>query len=271
MSGWAVLCGALASGSLRWQGEDLLLLAMVILLVELGWGRLWDMAAGTDWQGRTFSTPSTAPAPTFPAPPYSQPGSLAWRLFKGLHHFGFWWRRVLWPTFGATLLGFLSAVALTVVLLLLLPDRLRLLSTALVALAGLGVLWRWRSQEPLAVQGGAQIGLSWLAGQAALAEVSPGSLALALFFASAAWGVLRSARGLRWGFWLLYGGQAGSLALLITTKQPLVAGLIGLLIFGQATQQISRPPGTEVTRPGLERRLCPWLAAAMIIAATALP
>jgi hypothetical protein len=271
MSAWAVLCGALASGSLRWQAEDLLLLAMVVLLVELGWGRLWDLVVGTDWLDPGLPAPSSPPTTTFVILPYSRPGSLGWRLFEGLHLCGFWWRQMFWPAFGPVLLGILAATALTVVLVLLLPERLGLLSTALASLVGLGLLWRLRQRAALAVQAGAQIGLSWLAGHAALVDVNPWAFAPALLFSGAVWGVLRGMNGVRGGSWLLYGGQVGMLALLVMAKQPLAVGLIGLLAFGQAAQQISPAPGKGAEAAPLDRRIGLWLAAGMLVAALALP
>ena len=49
MGAWAVLCGALASNHLRWDGERLLVLALVAILSNLSWGTLWDLVTGVDW------------------------------------------------------------------------------------------------------------------------------------------------------------------------------------------------------------------------------
>ena len=46
---WATLCGIIASGGFRGQGQDWLRLALLILLVEGGWGTLWAALGGSDW------------------------------------------------------------------------------------------------------------------------------------------------------------------------------------------------------------------------------
>jgi hypothetical protein len=175
---------------------------------------------------------------------------------------------------------------------LLLPERVRVLNAAIAALVGLGVIQRWRDRVPLAVQAMALVGLSWLAGHAAFAEVSRPSLILALSFALAAWGALRAAEGRFGGLWLLDGAQVAVVALLAVLKEPLAAGLVGLLLFGQIALQpaLKRLPmlvksqGEELAPGGddvpsfsygdlralVMRRTWPWLLAAMLVAALAI-
>jgi hypothetical protein len=212
---WAVLCGALASNSFRWNGGDLLTLVMAMLLADLAWGSLWDLAAGTDWfRPLAEDWPPAHPAQVA-APPYTQPNSPGGRLFRGLNRLVGWWRESFWPAAGSALLGVLAAVALATVLTLLLPVRLRLLNAVLVALAGLGMARRRRGKFLLAGEAMAQVGLGWLAGHLAFAEMSSLSLVLALAFALAAWGGMRAARELPAGLWLQDGGQAVSALLLL--------------------------------------------------------
>ena len=80
LGGWAVVCGALASNGLRWQGGTLLDLVLALLLVELAWGSLWDLAVGTDWFGSLSpSRPPARPA-SLPSLPYTRPSSLILNL-----------------------------------------------------------------------------------------------------------------------------------------------------------------------------------------------
>jgi hypothetical protein len=294
---WSAVCGALASNQVRWTGADLLALALVLLLTELAWGSFWDLLVGIDL--RRLGTGQRAPAqpPRAGGLPYTQPDSPGGRISLGLGRLASWWRGVFWPGAGPALLGSLAAVALAAVLSLLLPERVLLLNAALLALTGLGVIQRRWGRAPLAVQAMVLVGLSWLAGHAVFAEVSRPSLILALAFTAAAWGALRAAAGQRRGLWLLDGGQIIAVALLAVLKQPLAAGLAGLLLFGQlalqpalraiegpapraglrsaAKQSGEAPFGDPVLGPGVDpallmRRAWPWLLAAMLVAAWAL-
>ena len=281
---WAAVCGAVASNQLRWAASDLLTLALVLLLVDLAWGSLWDLVVGIDWRRLRTGPRQPAQPPLFAAHqgrpfglPYTQPDSPGGRIFVGLDRFALRWRDDFWPEAGPAVLGSLAAAALAVVVSLLLPEHLRVLDAALVALAGLGVIMRWRDRAPLAAQAVVLVGLSWLAGHATFAGVSRPSLILALAFTLAAWGVLRAAGGQRSGLWLLNGGQVVAVALVAALKQPLAAGVMGLLLLGQIALQPALSPveGPALHRDGyparIVRRTWPWLLAAMVVAAWAMP
>jgi hypothetical protein len=138
-----------------------------------------------------------------------------------------------------------------------------------VALAGLGLVWRRHGREALAGAALVQVGLGWLAGHLAFAEPAWPSLLMALFFTTAVWGGLRLAGGLRGGLLLLNGGQAAAAALLVVQKQPLAAGAVGLLLLGQVAFQPGLGLGDDMAR--VFRRTWPWLLAAMLLSALALP
>lgn len=271
VASWAVLCGALASNRLRWAGEDLLTLALVWLLVELAWGSLWDLAVGTDWfRPLVEGWPPVRPA-SLASLPYTLPGSAGGRLGRWLSRLVGWWREAFWPAGGPALLGLVAAAILTFILSLLLPVRLRPLNAALVAFIGLGVAWQRRGRRSLLGQAMVQVGLAWLAGHASFAEAAGGSLILAFAYALAAWGILRVVEGRPGGLWLLNGGQAVGVVLLVVLRQPLAAGAVGLLLFGQvAVQPLLRAEG-DLERVVLGGRMWPWLVAAMLVAAMALP
>jgi hypothetical protein len=276
MGAWAVLCGVVASGQLRWEDEALLNLALVLLLIELGWGSLWDLAVGTRWFRPLAERWPPVDAQPAAALPYTQPQAPAGRLARWLGRLGAWWRGAFWPAAGPALLAILAAVLLTSVLTLLLPSRLRPLTAALVALIGLGLVQRRRGKDPLATQALVRLGLGWLAGHAAFVELEPASIILALAFSLAAWGDLRVAAGLPRGLWLLNAGQAAAIVVLLVLKQPVAAGVAGLFLFGQVAMQPSLRYGAESAtgkRPYVlvSRRTWPWLMATMLLAALALP
>ena len=273
---WAVLCGALASNQLRLTGEDLLTLVLVVLLADLAWGSLWDLATGRDWFRLLAGGWPPEQAAALPSLPYSQPHSPGGRLFRGLNRLLGWWRATFWPIAGTALLGFLAAAVLAVVLTLLLPARLGPLNLALAALVGLGVIQRRHGRAPAAIQACVQVGLAWLAGHAALSPsgaglspISKPSLIVALAFVVATWGLLRVGEGLPRGLWLLNGGQVVAVGLLVWLRQPLLAGAVGLLLFGQIAQQPVLRFGPEPAER--VHRIWPWLMAAMLVAALALP
>ncbi len=281
---WAVLCGAVASNKLHWAASDLLTMALVLLLVDLAWGSLWDLVVGIDWRRLRAGRRQPAQPALFAAHPvrrlglpYTQPGSPGGRIFGGLDRFGRRWRNDFWPESGPAVLGSLAAVALAIVVSLLLPERLRVLNVALVALVGLGIIQHWRGRAPLAAQATVLVGLSWLAGHATFSGVSRLSLILAFAFTLAAWGMLRAAEGQRYGLWLLNGGLVVAVALVAAQKQPLAAGVMGLLLFGQiAIQPALRPvegpaPHGDADPARIVRRAWPWLLAAMVVAAWAMP
>lgn len=266
---WSALCGALASNRFKWDGGDLLTLALVLLLADLAWGSLWDLAVGTDWRRLLAGSWSSARPASLAALPYTQSDSPGGRLIRGLNRLVGWWREAFWPAAAPTLLGLLAGVALTTVLTLLLPERLRPLNIALVVLIAVGAVQRWRGQTSLAGQALVQVGLSWLAGHGAFAEVSQVSIALAISLAVAAWGVFRVMEGRSGGLWLLDGGQVIVVALLAVLKQPLAAGAAGLLLFGQIASQPALGSGGDPAR--IMQRTWPWLMAVMLVAALAIP
>ncbi len=265
----ATCCGALAANRLHWQGEDLLVLGLVLLLTVLAWGSLWNVGTGTLWFHSLARGRLPAHPVSLPALPYTLPGSPGGRLLRGLEGLVAWWRGAFWPAAGAAFAGLLTAAALTVLLSLLLPGWLRPLYAALVALVGLGIVQRQRGRDLLAGQSLLHVGLSWLAGHAAFARPGLASVSLALAFTVAVVGVLQVAQGLAGGFWLLNGAIGAVMVMLVALEHPLAAGVVGLILFGQVALQLSLRVGDGVARVGFGRRTWPWLMAAMLTAALA--
>lgn len=266
---WSVLCGALASGGLRWDGDALWTLALVLLLAELGWGSLWDLITNGRWlEGLAAGWPPSRPVAT-PRLPYTLPRSPAGRLFNRLGCLAAWWRETGWPAAGGALLGSVAAAVLIVALSLLLPDPIRLLNAALLALVGLGLWQRARGRGPLLGRALVQVSLGWLAGHLAFAPTGGPSPLLALCFGLSFWGALRLKEGKRGALWLLDGGQVIVVAVLAMLRQPLAAFVVGMLLLGQVALQPGLAAGAD--RGRALRRTWPWLMAAMLVAALALP
>ena len=268
VGGWSVLCGVLASNQLRWNGELLLALAIAFLLVTLAWAGLWNLATGNDWVHVLSESRSTSRA-VLPVLPFTHPHSPAGRLGRGLTVLVGWWRETFWPAAGSIAVGCLVAALLAVVLSLLLPPSLRWLNVAVAGLVALGIAQRHRGHTSLAGQSLLFVGFAWMAGYLAFARFHWPSAALALLFSLAAWGVLRVAQGRTGWPWLLHGGHVIVAVLLLTLKQPLAAGGVGILLLGQVISHLTLRFGEDPRR--VAQRTWPWLAAAMLVAAWAIP
>jgi len=264
---WAVLCGVIASGGFGWQGEDWLRLALLILLVDGGWGTLWAASGGTDWATLArrwhhwrFGEPVTAL-------PYTLPGSPGDRVSRWLGQMRAWWRDVLWPACGPALSAIAIALPVTAVLGAILGTELLLLSAAALAVMELGLAWEG-GRGSIAPGWDAVIAilLPWLAGHVACGPLTLYSAGLALVFALA-WGAAWQS-GARWKRALGSGVQFLAVALLVVLRHPLAAG--GLLLL-QAPQWVLLPwlqRGQPVS--WYVRYARPWLMAAMLVAAWAL-
>ena len=269
VAAWAVVCGALASNHLRLAGESLLTLTLVLLLVVLSWDRLWDLITGVDWfQPLAAGWPPLHSA-SLPPLPFTRPDSPGGRVFRWINRLVGWWGATFWPVAGVAFLGFLTAGALAMVLALLLPSRLRLLSGGLVLLLGLGVVQRRRGIASLAGHVFLLVGLGWLAGNWAFAEIGWPSLLLALSFSLSTWGASRIAAGLPAGGWLLNGGQAAAGVLMVLSRQPLAAGALGLTLLGLIALEQALLFGGDPAH--IARRMRLWLMLSMLVAALALP
>jgi hypothetical protein len=266
---WAVLCGVFASNRFGWDGNGLLTLALVLFLTDLAWGSLWDLAVGTDWFHLLRRRPSPAPLVRPVALPYTQPGSPGGRLFLAMSGLAGWWRTVFWPAAGPAVLGSAAATILALVLNLILPERIHPLNLAFAIILVLGIALSWRGHGLLAGQALVLVALSWMAGNMAFGDLSRPSAVLALCFAVAAWGALLFGHGRKLGLWLQDGAQCIALVLLVLMQQPLAAGLLGLLLFGQIALQISFRAGADPDR--LKRPTWLWLMGAMMIAAVSIP
>jgi hypothetical protein len=202
---------------------------------------------------------------------------------------------------GGVLTGALLCILLVAVLGVLLPARLRWLDLAFVVLFALALLlrhWakstRWAGRanggalpvrdgdpkreksrgipgkegiEPWLPHALVVPGLAWLAGHLAFAGWAWPSAALVLFYSTAVWGLLRMRESRRGGMWLLGAGQVLAVALLAAVRQPLPAGLCGVLLLFQVALHL---PGARVERPRFQRELVLVLLS-MLLAAWALP
>ena len=256
---WAALCGIVASGGFVWQGKDWLRLALLILLVDGGWGTLWAAIASTDWATPLRRWRNWRFGEPVAAPPYTLPDSTSDRTSHWLGQLRAWWRDVLWPTCGPALSAIAVALPVIVVLAALLGPELLLLSLAVLAVMQLGLAWEG-CNAAVAVM------LPWLAGHAAFDSLTPSSAGLALAF-TLAWVGNRRADSV-WRRALGVVAQLLAAALLVALRQPLAAGGLSLLL----VPQLALLPWLQRGQPAswYTRHARPWLMAAMLLAAWAL-
>ncbi len=269
---WATVCGAVAAAAAPPTPTGVARLLLALFLVELGWGELWLAVVETDWAtplGRWQrwkyepSHSSTSDAANEPALPYARPGSPADRLGRWLAQLTSWGRMVLLPlagpALGSALVGLLLSLAVSAVLgrdFLLLTLGV-LASAQLVALANRG-------------RGGAgpgtglafRVGLGWLAGHLAFASPTLPPAALALTFSLAVSGAEDSPGRARRALWV--GGYLGALLLLVVLQRPLAVPFVAFLALPPLLTDIADGA------PGWLRRYGLWLAAAMLLSASAL-
>lgn len=266
---WAAVCGAAASGWLTLSGENLLFLLIVLFLADALWGTLWHLIAERDWLVSSANWLSQAQEATLTALPYTAPGSPSHRIFGRLGRKLAWWRMVFWPRLGSTLLGLVVTLPLVLVLAVILGQRVIILTVAALAIMMLAFLGaRRNSAPPLSLRAILEMGFAWLAGHTAFGPLTLWSFLLAAFYTVAYHSCLKLATnsGKLWPS-LLKVSQAAVIALLIFLKQPVVAGVVGLLLLPQMLLQPFLGQG-EVELWYL-RRTGPFLMAGMLLAALA--
>jgi len=264
---WAVLCGVVASGDSGWRGDDWLRLALLILLVDGGWGTLWAALAATNWATPLRRWSNWRFGEPVATPPYTLPGSPGHRASRWLGQLRACWRDVLWPACGPALSAIGVALPVTAVLSALLGAELVLLSVAALAVMQLGLAWEaGRGTVAPGWDGVVAVALPWLAGHVAFGPLSVRSAGLALAF-TLAWGAAWRADS-AWGRRLGIGTQLLAAALLVVLHYPLAAaGQVLLLV-----PQLALLPWMRRGQPAswYVRHTRPWLMAAMLVAAWAL-
>lgn len=275
---WAVLCGALVAGAFTWQGVDALRLALVVLLVEGGWGTLWNAACEEDWPpvlGAWHAWQDGRPARALP---YTLPDAPGGRLARTLGHLRDWWRLALWPAHGAAFASLALGALISLLAAIPLGSRLVLLSLAVVAIVQMAfLLSAGGGAASRGAQGLVHVGLPWFAGLLVFGRLSLLAMLVALCYAAAYAGLLhftdthaepagenRSAGGAL----LLVLGQAAVVVLLAATWRQLPALVTALLIFPTAVLIAWHIPGPAGARAA---RAAQWpLMLAMAIAALAI-
>lgn len=280
--GWAVLCGALASRGLVLGLEAVLPFALSILLADVFLGGIWS---------QSMTLASTPPhdqriVPRAPrvSLPFTLPGSPGHRTLLWVQrNWGHW--RALPSSVREAWIGWGLAVVFALALALTLGP-----SPTLIALSALSLLavefGRRRRGLPASWQlAVAQRGaIPWLLGYAALGGPSWGALSSTLsvgigmhaqallwsgLYALAMYGHQHLERGqLQAGGRALNTAQGVGIAALIAAREPVLAGIAGLLYLPQGLWQAVLARRRD--GPWYRRRTQPYVMAVMLLGALSL-
>jgi len=266
---WAALCGAVASGRLTLSGQHLLVLLLTLFLADALWGTLWHLIAEGDWLVSS-DHPSQSQQASLTALPYTVPGSPSQRVFSWLGRKLAWWRAEFWPRQSPALPGLAIALPLTLILAVILGRRVIILTAAALATMLLALLRACRhSTPPLSLRVILEMGLAWLVGHTAFGPLTLWSFVLAILYTVAYHSCLKLAKnGGKRSLIPLKLSQAAVIALLVFLRQPVMAGVVGLLLLPQMLLQPFLGQGR--VELWYLRRTGPFLMAGMLLAALAI-
>ena len=269
---WAAVCGALASGELSWSSEPLFRLALLIVLVDIVWGGLWSALITTDWATPLRQWQSWKRGTPVRILPYTSPEGPAGRLAQTLGQLRSWWREVVRPPLGSTLIGLALLLPVAIVVGAVLGTLPLLATLAAISLIQLVFTWTGGDSRPTpSLQAVVVIALPWLAGHALLGNPTLVSALVAMAFTISYAGGLRLALGwsglVRWNL-----GQIVAVIVLVALGESQAAGIAGVLFFSQAILQPGLFDGeTDGILPGAAARFPkvaqPWLMGAMLVTA----
>jgi hypothetical protein len=238
-SGWAALCGAVASGQMGFEAQSLLLLLLVLFLVEPVLGGIWGLIIGTDWFAPFAEGHLSRGEIPSKSLPYTSPGSPGYRASRWLAGGLAWWRRDFRPHVGTEFFSLILTLAVAITLAPLLGRMVTLLTLVAFVLMAV-VFFSSRQREAISLSSRAilELGLPWLIGHLAFGPLNWESVAFALAYTVAYYArfVLLDGRR-RTATRLLNGSQIVAVALLIIVKEPILAGIAGLLLLPQLLLQ----------------------------------
>jgi len=269
-SAWAALCGAVASGQMGLEAQSLLLLLLVLFLVDPVLGGVWGLVLGTDWFAPFaggYLSRGEIPSKSLP---YTSPGSPGYRASRWLAGVLAWWRRDFRPHAGTEFLSLILTLAVAIILASLLGRLVTLLTlVALVLMAVVRFSSRRRGAMSFSLRAILELGLPWLIGHLAFGSLNWESVAFALAYTMTYYAcfILLDGRR-RIATRLLNGSQIVAVALLVIVKEPILAGIAGLLLLPQLLLQPFLWRG-EAEWWYLQRSQ-PWLAAGMLTAGLAI-
>jgi len=263
----AAACGVIVGSGFTGDADAWLRLALLVLLVDGGWGTLWAALSGTDWSAPIVQWRDWSEERPITPLPYTEICTPGHRLVRWFGQFCSWWQTTFWPVVGGALSSAIVAIPLIVILSLLLGQQIVLLSIAAAAMMQLGLVWEGGHGHVIP-EWDAMVAIAWpwLAGHAAFGSITLPSAVMACCLALAygtAWRVKKP-----WGLAAHVVIQLLPPVFLILLARPVaLAGYVALLIpqfILLPWMQGSRTAGWYVTHSRW------WLYATMGLAAVAL-
>jgi hypothetical protein len=258
---WAVLCGALASGRLRWSWHDGLALVLAVILADGLWGQMWMLLSGSAHGAKGPAESSSGRCCRVPyAVAYSPADRVAaWLRSSPVTEVAT--QTALWGQL-LLVLVFCVVVALSLGAAALVPVAAALL------LAGLSRLVVTNPWGAALSQAGFEIGLPWLLGHVLFAGFAWSPLSVACGLAYVLWMSLslRAACGLPSALMVLV--CAAPLACLVIARQPMAAGIFGATLLptlAMVSRGVLLQAGSEVSARH-RTALQPWWWAGMVVA-----
>ncbi len=262
----ATLCGALAASGLVLSGETILRVAIAILLTDplLGaWRAAW---VNTDWR-RPMRGWQATPTRAWMLVPYARLGSPAARFSQWLSSRSNFWRQAVIPYVGQSLTALLVTGVIALFIALALGTATFILTLAVLLFApleselGENGAGRW-------LRAGAEIGMAWLIGDAAVSRALPplDAALVALLFAVSYRGLLSVESRPRLGFAILNLSQVLVIVLLVA-RGAFINATIAALALGALVLWETLVRAERETASAFMRRAQWFLLVAMVMAA----
>ena len=254
---WAVVCGIVASAQFHWLGSEIVAICVALVIAEGLWTTLWASLAETNWAaplGRWREWRDGSPLTPLP---YTQPGSAAARWVVLLGYYRNWAARDLIPNYGGLLASAILTPIIALVLSAVLGAPIVLLSIIAILLPQLALaLCRADGHPNVVLRGLVEMTLPLLLGFVLFKPIS-----VELVIAAVGFGLSYSgAAGHTWNHRVWNTGQLVVALLLVATRHPLGAFLVGVLWLPQYLLQ-AQPSA---------RRAQWWLMASMLVTAIAI-
>ena len=255
---WAVVCGIIASNAFAWNGRNVLVAALAVVLADGAWATVWWGLVETDWPNLLAGWHSISVERGEPS--FASRGSPAHRSQYWLAHLRAWWKTVAKPQAGTPVLSALFSAILALLLSAVIGWQALTLSLGALALIELGVIARVRERRTALAQGFLDVGLAWMLGNAVFSQLSVLSALTALIFSFAYAGALDLVHGrpVTWR-WLL--PQLIMVVVLTLIQQPLAALAFIAVLIAQVLL------ATVLHGAAFARAAQFWLMLAMLIAA----
>ncbi|MHB0857752.1 MAG: hypothetical protein ACYC5M_09300 [Anaerolineae bacterium] len=268
---WALLCGFLASGAVRWHNIDGLRLLTAWLAGDVLVG--FVLAQGLHFRRQALlAIPSLRGLlyPAGPTIPYAGPDSPGQRTVGRLAHWVAGWRSPAWRRADKHGLSGLLGIALVVVLAGILSRQAVVVVITVMALSFLLSLLAGRNDALLERSAHAlHVVSAWLLGSLVFGPLGYASLGLALLFGLSAYARVRWLAG-RQGvsLWPLGAIYVILVTTLFVARQPLLAVMVAVAAYVErmSFDAGAQAEGLALAHPGRLGRMLSMLLAALAVA-----